>query len=154
VVNYIESKTAEKIGWDRDSFRYVRNLTKDERKAVKDGHVVYFRFHPWHYSQSGFKVVTYRDRGFHWDYVTKRFKDPFSGEIYEEKVPVKTDRVGTIWKRGRWDSREPTADELAYLKQITEGVDLVSVASHSRKGEKELLGQTPGNKHGSSFSYS
>ena len=77
---FIESKTAEKRGWGRMPYRHVRGLTDDERRAVKDGHVVWFSFEPWHHAQSGYKVCTY-------------------------------------WAGGsRWDSREPTAAELAQIK--------------------------------------
>jgi len=60
---HIESKTAVKVGWGRMPFRSVKGLTTEERQAVKDGAVVWFSFKPWHYMQSGFKVVTYWQDG-------------------------------------------------------------------------------------------
>ena len=82
-MEYIESKTALKVGWGSMPYRYVTRLTPDEKQAVKDGHVVWFSFPPWHYKQSGFKVVIYR-------FTTARF-----------------------------DSREPTTDELERLKEVS-----------------------------------
>ena len=61
---YIESKTAQKKGWGRDLYRSVTRLTATERQAVKDGHIVWFSFSPWHYMQSGYKVVTYNAYGY------------------------------------------------------------------------------------------
>jgi len=78
---FIESTTAQKVGWGRMPHRSVTRLTPAERQAVRDGHVVWFSFEPWHYMQSGYKVVTY-------------------------------------WAGGsRFDSREPTPDELERIKQ-------------------------------------
>lgn len=56
----IQSLTAVKHGWGRDSYRWVSGLTKCERQAVKDGVLVWFAIKPWHYMQSGYKVVTYK----------------------------------------------------------------------------------------------
>jgi len=55
---YIESKTARKIGWGRSWWRRVSGLLPEERQAVRDGGTVWFSFRPWHYTQSGYKVVT------------------------------------------------------------------------------------------------
>ena len=55
----IESKTAQKSGWGRMPHRSVTRLTARERQAVKDGDIVWFSFEPWHYTQSGYKIVTY-----------------------------------------------------------------------------------------------
>ena len=60
----IESKSAEKIGWGRARYRRVIGLTDDERKAVIDGAIVWFRYKPWHHTQSGYKVVTYSAYGY------------------------------------------------------------------------------------------
>jgi hypothetical protein len=82
---FIESKTAQKNGWGQQRFRSVTRLTPEERCAVKAGHVVWFSFTPWHYRQSGYKIVTHwGDRGGYWG--------------------------------GGFDSREPTPDELAQIK--------------------------------------
>ena len=54
---FIESKSAQKIGWGRARYRRVIGLTDDERKAIIDGAIVWFRFKPWHHKQSGYKVV-------------------------------------------------------------------------------------------------
>jgi hypothetical protein len=56
---FIESKTAQKSGWGRMPYRRVTRLTAEERRAVRDGHMVWFGFEPWHYTQSGYKIVTY-----------------------------------------------------------------------------------------------
>ena len=56
---FIKSKTAWKQGWGSTPYRSVKDLTASERQAVKDGHIVWFSFTPWHYLQSGYKVVTY-----------------------------------------------------------------------------------------------
>ena len=55
---YIESRTAYKLGWGRARWRRVSGLTPEERQAVRAGSVVWFAFAPWHYTQSGYKVVT------------------------------------------------------------------------------------------------
>jgi hypothetical protein len=55
---YIESTTAHKVGWGRAWWRRVSGLTPEERQAVRAGSVVWFAFTPWHYTQSGYKVVT------------------------------------------------------------------------------------------------
>ena len=60
---YIESLTAYKTGWGRAWWRRVYGLTPEERQAVRAGSIVWFAFTPWHYTQSGYKVVTvYGDR--------------------------------------------------------------------------------------------
>ncbi len=60
---YIESKTAFKVGWGRSRWRRVGGLLPEERQAVRDGDIVWFAYTPWHYTQSGYKVVTvYGDR--------------------------------------------------------------------------------------------
>jgi len=61
----IESTTASKLGWGRARYRRVAGLTDEEQEAVKRGDLVWFRFKPWHYTQSGFKVVTHSVHG--WD---------------------------------------------------------------------------------------
>ena len=63
-IKFIESKTAQKNGWGSMRFRSVTRLTADERQAVKDGHIVWFSFAPLHYTQSGYKIVTYWGGGF------------------------------------------------------------------------------------------
>ena len=74
----IESKTARKNGWGRARYRSVTNLTKAERFAVRAGILVWFRYQPWHYTQSGYKIV--------------------------------------IENGDRFDSREPSSDQLASIK--------------------------------------
>ena len=60
---YIESKTAYKIGWGSSWWRSVHGLLQSERQAVRKGHHVWFSFRPWHYTQSGYKMVTvYQNR--------------------------------------------------------------------------------------------
>ena len=56
----IQSVTAIKHGWGSAPYRSVSGLTKAERDAVKQKHLVWFRIEPWHYTQSGYKVVTYK----------------------------------------------------------------------------------------------
>jgi len=76
MTKYIQSITAEKRGWGSAKYRRVRGLTKLEREAVRSGsHIVFFRFEPWHYSQSGYKVVTYKS-----DYDTR---EPTETELIE-----------------------------------------------------------------------
>jgi len=58
-----QSLTARKHGWGRDHYRWVSGLTAEEREAVKNGEMVWFKIDPWHYTQSGYKVVVYR-RGY------------------------------------------------------------------------------------------
>ena len=72
---FIESKTARKNGWGSDPYRSVTRLTADERRAIQDGHTVWFKFTPWHYAQSGYKIVTYR-QGYGYD-----SREPTSGEL-------------------------------------------------------------------------
>jgi CRISPR/Cas system-associated protein Cas10 (large subunit of type III CRISPR-Cas system) len=55
---FFESVTAEKRGWGSAMYRWVRGLTKEERQAVRAGDTVWFRINPWHYTQSGYKIVT------------------------------------------------------------------------------------------------
>ena len=74
----IESKTARKNGWGKSRWRSVTHLTSEERYAVRAGVVVWFRFVPWHYTQTGYKIV--------------------------------------IQNGDRFDSREPNADQLAFIK--------------------------------------
>jgi len=65
----IQSVTAIKKGWGSAPYRSVSGLTNTEKDAVKQGHLVWFRIEPWHYTQSGYKVVTYK-QGFvrhYWD---------------------------------------------------------------------------------------
>ena len=58
-MKFIESKTAYKVGWGSDRYRRVSGLTKEERKAVRAGDaVVWFRIDAYHYTQSGYKIVT------------------------------------------------------------------------------------------------
>ena len=58
-MKFIESKTAYKVGWGSDRYRRVSGLTKEERKAVRSGHAtVWFRIDAYHYTQSGYKIVT------------------------------------------------------------------------------------------------
>ena len=59
MTNYHESTTVQKVGWGRAPYRRVKGLTSDERDAIERGVTVWFRFTPWHYMQSGYKVVTY-----------------------------------------------------------------------------------------------
>jgi hypothetical protein len=59
--DYIESRTALKHGWGTAPWRWVSGLTPAERRAVKNGGIVFFRFIAWHWSQTGVKVVTYRN---------------------------------------------------------------------------------------------
>ena len=55
---YIESQTAYKIGWGSAPWRRVCGLLSTEKQAVRDGHIVWFEYKPWHYMQTGYKVVT------------------------------------------------------------------------------------------------
>ena len=55
---YIESLTAYKVGWGRSWWRRVSGLLPEERQAVRDGDIVWFAFRPWHYMQSGYKIIT------------------------------------------------------------------------------------------------
>jgi len=54
-----ESLTAEKHGYGSMPHRWVSGLTKAEHAAVKRGEIVWFRIPKTHYTQSGYKVVTY-----------------------------------------------------------------------------------------------
>lgn len=58
-IRIIESKTAVKHGYGSMPRRWVSGLTVKERVAVKSGHLVFFRIHKRHWTQSGYKVVTY-----------------------------------------------------------------------------------------------
>jgi len=55
----IESKTAVKHGGGSLPYRWVSGLTDKERAAVRKGELVFFRVPKTHYTQSGYKVVTY-----------------------------------------------------------------------------------------------
>jgi hypothetical protein len=77
---FIQSRTAQKVGWGSDRYRRVRGLSQRERQAVKEGHIVWFAYDSWHYTQSGYKVVKYWGSDF--------------------------------------DSREPTAEELALIQEM------------------------------------
>jgi hypothetical protein len=75
----IESKTARKNGWGKSRWRSVTHLTSEERYAVRfSTALIWFRFVPWHYTQSGFKIV--------------------------------------IQNGDRFDSREPSSDQLLAIK--------------------------------------
>ena len=89
---FIESKTAKKRGWGRMPYRHVSGLTAEERQAVKDGHVVWFAFEPWHHMQSGFKVVTYWEGGPQFD-----SREPSAAELAEIKA-TQMDRQGVKTK--------------------------------------------------------
>ena len=78
---FLESKTAKKRGWGRMPYRYVSGLIAEERQAVKDGHVVWFNFEPWHHAQSGYKVVTYWEGGPQFD-----SREPSAAELAEIKA--------------------------------------------------------------------
>ena len=79
--NYLESVTAYKTGWGSATYRWVGGLSREEKLAVLGGTAkVFFRFTPWHYTQSGIKIVT---------------------SSY-----------------GRYDSREPTDEELRIITMI------------------------------------
>lgn len=54
-----ESKTAVKHGGGSMPYRWVSKLTDAERELVRKGGLVFFRVPKKHYTQSGFKVVTY-----------------------------------------------------------------------------------------------
>ena len=62
-MEYIESKTAYKVGWGRSLWRSVRGLTDEEKQLLRDtDNVLWFSFKPFHYTQSGYKVVYRYDR--------------------------------------------------------------------------------------------
>jgi hypothetical protein len=73
---YIESTTAYKVGWGSSPWRRVSGLLPKERQAVRDGYVVWFGFTPWHYMQSGYKIVTYWAGGPRYD-----SREPTSREL-------------------------------------------------------------------------
>lgn len=56
----IESKTAKKIGWGSDKYRWITGLTDEEKRLVLSGETVFFRIKKRHHTQSGFKVATAR----------------------------------------------------------------------------------------------
>jgi hypothetical protein len=57
-MGYIKSYTARKEGWGSQCWRSVRGLTTVEKEAIKSGKdQVYFTINPWHWKQSGYKVV-------------------------------------------------------------------------------------------------
>jgi len=57
-VKFIESKTAYKVGWGSGLWRHVKGLTAEEKRILRDtDDVVWFSFEPFHYTQSGYKVV-------------------------------------------------------------------------------------------------
>jgi len=60
---------AVRHGWGSARYRWVSGLTKEEKEAVKNGDLVYFRITPWHYKQSGIKVIARRpyERTCYWD---------------------------------------------------------------------------------------
>ena len=113
---FIESKTAQKNGWGRMPYRSVTRLTAEERQDVRDGHVVWFKFTPWHYMQSGYKIVTYWAGGPKYD---SREPTPWellnviaqsaAGLHYERPIAVAL--MGSV----DWDGYYPEVDECGYL---------------------------------------
>ena len=113
---FIESKTAQKNGWGRMPHRSVTRLTAEERQAVKNGDIVWFWFEPWHYTQSGYKVVTYWAGGPKFD-----SREPTAQELlnviaqratglhYENPIAV------ALIGPADWDGYYPEVDECGYL---------------------------------------
>jgi hypothetical protein len=63
-IRLIYSPTAEKVGWGSARYRRVTRLSPEERAAVRRGDLVWFAFEPWHYMQSGYKIVTLNGYGY------------------------------------------------------------------------------------------
>ena len=53
-----------KFGWGSDLWRSVKGLAAEEKRILRDtDDAVWFSFEPFHYTQSGYKIV-YAIRGF------------------------------------------------------------------------------------------
>ena len=57
----LESTTAIKHGYGEAKYRWVSGLTQHERNTVRCGGLVFFRVPKRHWTQSGYKVVVYRN---------------------------------------------------------------------------------------------
>ncbi|MCK9599024.1 MAG: hypothetical protein M0R06_08295 [Sphaerochaeta sp.] len=77
----IESKTAVKHGYGSDKYRWVSGLTQRERDAVKSFGLVFFRVPKRHWTQSGYKVVVYRNG--RWD-----AREPTEAELRRIKAKL------------------------------------------------------------------
>tara|TARA_Y100000310_G_C20573074_1_gene759035 strand:+ start:345 stop:632 length:288 start_codon:yes stop_codon:yes gene_type:complete len=84
---YIESKTAYKTGWGKARWRRVSGLTPEERQAVRTGNTVWFAFRPWHYTQSGYKVIT------------------VYGDTFDSREPTPTELAAIAKAKGVSDGR-------------------------------------------------
>ena len=112
----IESQTAQKNGWGSDSYRSVTRLTADERQAVKDGDIVWFSFTPWHYTQSGYKIVTFWAGGPKYD-----SREPTPDEVRlimaqrAAGLHYESPAARAVINPTDWDSYYPEIDEDGYL---------------------------------------
>ena len=55
----ILSKTGKIHGVGSDPYKWVSGLTQKERDADRKGKIVYIKYRPNHYTQSGFKICKY-----------------------------------------------------------------------------------------------
>ena len=112
----IESQTAQKNGWGSDSYRSVTRLTADERQAVQDGDIVWFSFTPWHYTQSGYKIVTFWAGGPKYD-----SREPTPDELRlimaqrAAGLHYESPAARAVIDATEWDSYYPEIDEGGYL---------------------------------------